>query len=119
MEFGCPGRNLQGRCHLLGRAAFCQELQDFALAQSELVCRILRPGIYVTRLPGVPKMELDFEWTNSESPGTQHKNGQENYWNSNYRNGYLNNGDLMGSTVGRTVGLGTPRQIQFALRFSF
>ena len=25
----------------------------------------------------------------------------------------------LGSTVGRTVGLGTPRQIQFALRFSF
>ena len=23
------------------------------------------------------------------------------------------------STVGRTVGLGTPRQVQFALRFSF
>jgi len=25
----------------------------------------------------------------------------------------------LSSTVGRTVGLGTPRQVQFALRFSF
>jgi membrane-associated phospholipid phosphatase len=89
--------------HVHDYLVFYGELEDDddSIPLQNLTKPILRPGIYITHLPGLPKMDLDFEWTNSESPGTQHKNGQENYWNTNYRDGYRNGGDLMGNTVGR------------------
>jgi membrane-associated phospholipid phosphatase len=88
--------------HVHNYLVFYGELEDDddSIPLQNLTKPILRPGIYITRLPGVPKMDLDFEWTNSESPGGR-GNGQLNYWNENYRDGYLNNGDLMGNTVGR------------------
>jgi len=88
--------------HVRDYLVFYGELEDDddSIPLQNLTKPILRPGIYITRLPGVPKMDLDFEWTNSESPGGR-GNGQLNYWNENYRDGYLNNGDLMGNTVGR------------------
>ena len=88
--------------HVHDYLVFYGELEDDddSIPLQNLTKPILRPGIYITRLPGIPKMDLDFEWTDSESPGGR-GNGQLNYWNGNYRNGYLNGGDLMGNTVGR------------------
>jgi membrane-associated phospholipid phosphatase len=88
--------------HVRDLFVFYGELEDDddSIPLQNLTKPILRPGIYVTRLPGLPKMDLDFEWTNSESTGGR-GNGQLNYWNENYRDGYLNAGDLMGNTVGR------------------
>ncbi len=63
-----------------------------------------RPGIYVTRIPGVSKMDFHAEFVSTESPGWVTPNGNHgnlNYWNSTYRDGYTNNGNLMGNTVGR------------------
>jgi len=60
-----------------------------------------RPGIYVTRLPRLPKLDLHVEAANSESPGQPANIGNLNYWNSQYRDGYTNNGNLIGNTVGR------------------
>lgn len=60
-----------------------------------------RPGIYITRFPRFPKLDFHMEAANSESPGQPHNIGNLNYWNYQYRDGYTNNGNLIGNTVGR------------------
>jgi len=61
-----------------------------------------RPGLYVTRIPGIPKLDFHVEAASTESPGFHSGNrGNLNYWNSKYRDGYVNNGNLLGNTVGR------------------
>jgi hypothetical protein len=66
-----------------------------------------RPGLYLTRIPGIARLDLHVEATSTESPGfrlsgTQTGNhGGLNYINSIYRDGYTNNGFLIGNTVGR------------------
>ncbi len=60
-----------------------------------------RPGIYVTRFPRLPKLDLHVEAANSESPGQPDNIGNLNYWNTQYRDGYTNDGNLIGNTVGR------------------
>jgi hypothetical protein len=64
-----------------------------------------RPGLYLTRFPGIPKLDLHIEAASTESPGffnfgsTNH--GNLNYWNQTYRDGYTNDGNVIGNTVGR------------------
>jgi hypothetical protein len=61
-----------------------------------------RPGIFITRFPGVSKLDLHVEAASTESPGFKFVNqGDLNYWNFTYRDGYTNNGNLIGNTVGR------------------
>lgn len=60
-----------------------------------------RPGIYITRFPRLAKLDFHMESANSESPGQPHNIGNLNYWNYEYRDGYTNNGNLIGNTVGR------------------
>ncbi len=64
-----------------------------------------RPGIYLTRLPGIPKLDLHVEMASTESPGFFNfggpNRGNLNYWNQTYRDGYTNEGNLIGDTVGR------------------
>jgi membrane-associated phospholipid phosphatase len=60
-----------------------------------------RPGIFITRFPGIPKLDLHIEATSTESPGFVGAAGALNYWNSLYRDGYTNGGNLIGNTVGR------------------
>jgi membrane-associated phospholipid phosphatase len=69
-----------------------------------------RPGIYITRFPGLPKLDLHVDSVSTEQPGFSFDNsytggpankGQFNYWNSNYPDGYTNAGDLIGNSVGR------------------
>jgi membrane-associated phospholipid phosphatase len=70
-----------------------------------------RPGIYITRFPGLPKLDLHVDSVSTEQPGlsfdngyvpgTPANNGYFNYWNQNYQDGYTNGGNLIGNTVGR------------------
>lgn len=64
-----------------------------------------RPGLYITRIPGIPKLDLHIEATSTESPGFvadgQGNHGNLNYWNGQYRDGYTNGGNLIGNVVGR------------------
>lgn len=63
---------------------------------------VWRPGIYLTRVPGLPRLDLRLEATSSESSGFKRdRQGHLNYWHFVYRDGYTNNGFLMGNTVGR------------------
>jgi len=70
-----------------------------------------RPGIYITRFPGLPKLDLHVDSVSTEQPGFSFDNtytpggpvnsGQFNYWNFDYRDGYTNGGNLIGNSVGR------------------
>jgi membrane-associated phospholipid phosphatase len=65
-----------------------------------------RPGIFITRIPGISKLDLHIEATSTESPGWPGVDGKGNmgnlnYWNANYHDGYTNGGNLIGNVVGR------------------
>lgn len=64
-----------------------------------------RPGIYVTRIPHLPKLDFHVEVADTTSPGFFNfggaNHGNLNYWNQTYRDGYTNEGNLIGNTVGR------------------
>jgi hypothetical protein len=60
----------------------------------------VNPGIYMPRMPGVPKLELRGEGFNISRaeefpPGFVYFNADR------YRSGYINNGNLLGSWIGR------------------
>jgi hypothetical protein len=74
-----------------------------------------RPGLWLTRMPWVPKLDLRVEVASSESPGVGGIHGNLNYFNGVYRDGYTNNGFLIGNTVGRQ---GTAVQVSSTYRFS-
>jgi hypothetical protein len=65
-----------------------------------------RPGIYITRIPGIPNLDFHLEAASTESPafdnfGKGINQGNLNYWNFQYHDGYTQNGNLIGNTVGR------------------
>jgi membrane-associated phospholipid phosphatase len=85
-----------------------------------------RPGLYITRFPWLPKLDFHVEATSTESPGFPN-HGDLNYWNSKYRDGYTNNGNLIGNTVGRmgraiqfwsTYWISPRNTVQFAYKHS-
>lgn len=64
------------------------------------------PGIYLTRIPGVPKLDFHMEWASTEQNGQTPQVGGGNhgivdYWNQDYRDGNTNYGYIIGNTVGR------------------
>ena len=61
-----------------------------------------RPGIYLTRFPGISKLDLHFEGVSTQQVGAPNGGLRDlNYWNQTYRDGYTNNGFLIGNAVGR------------------
>ena len=64
-----------------------------------------RPGIYLTRIPGLPKLDLHVEAASTEAPGWHGVNGGNNgqfiYFDSTYHEADTNRGFLLGNTVGR------------------
>ena len=64
------------------------------------------PGLYITRIPGIPKLDFHIEGVSTEQNGLTTKvgggnHGLFNYWNQNYPDGNTNYGFLNGNTVGR------------------
>src|SRR5467141_393332 len=68
------------------------------------------PGIYITRFPKLPKLDLHVERVSTAEPGLAYQSyyqggpankGQLNYWNFSYRDGYTNGGFIIGNSVGR------------------
>lgn len=77
------------------------------------------PGIYITRFPGLPKLDLHVEGVSTEQPGRataigQTNRGNFNYWNETYHDGYTNGGNIIGNAVGREG-----RSIRAWLSYSF
>jgi membrane-associated phospholipid phosphatase len=94
--------HVPGMHHLV---TFYGELEDDddSIPLQNLTKSVLRPGIYLSRLPRLSKLDVHFEWTTSTSPGRApfQNHGDLNYWNLEYTDGYTSNGNLMGNTVGR------------------
>jgi hypothetical protein len=81
------------------------------------------PGIYITRFPGIPKLDFHIEGVSTEQPGRAGfpgfiggpaNRGEFNYWNQSYRDGYTNGGNIIGNAVGRDG-----RSIRAWLTYSF
>jgi hypothetical protein len=61
------------------------------------------PGLYISRLPGAPHMDLRLEGAYTNLPGlVQPSGGGFFYWNVRYLDGYTNDGNIIGNgAVGR------------------
>jgi membrane-associated phospholipid phosphatase len=75
----------------------------------------IRPGLYLGRVPGAPKLDFRLEMSSTESPGSPFRSGSYNYWHIQYRDGQTNGGYLLGSSVGRE---GEAIQAWWKYRFS-
>jgi hypothetical protein len=63
-----------------------------------------RAGLYLSRFPGVSRLDLRVEGVYTDVPGGVGANTKQPgsfYENVTWRNGYTNNGDLIGSWIGR------------------
>lgn len=60
-----------------------------------------RPGIYVSHLPGAPKLDLRVEAVTTDPPVSRSFSGQFMYWEYLQKQGYTNEGVLMGDWIGR------------------
>ncbi|HWZ42672.1 MAG TPA: capsule assembly Wzi family protein [Candidatus Saccharimonadales bacterium] len=59
-------------------------------------------GLYVPRLPKLHQLDFRFEGGYTDLPGLiQPTGGGFYYWNIGYLDGYTNNGNIIGSTLGR------------------
>jgi membrane-associated phospholipid phosphatase len=65
-------------------------------------------GLYMPRVPGLQRMDLRVEGVYTDNPIGGGYNALEGgysggyfYWNATWRNGYTNNGELLGSWIGR------------------
>ncbi len=61
----------------------------------------INPGIYLARLPKIPRMDLRFEGVTTDLNIPPHFGPGAVYWDDRYRSGYTNNNNLIGSWIGR------------------
>jgi Capsule assembly protein Wzi len=61
----------------------------------------INPGIYLSHLPDLPHLDLRVEGVNTDTPAGTIDGGHFIYWEGQYRNGYTNKGNLLGSWIGR------------------
>ncbi len=60
-----------------------------------------RPGVYISQMPYVPKLDLRVEATYTDYVTSRSNNGNGNYYETIQRQGYTNNGFIMGDWIGR------------------
>jgi len=84
-----------------------------------------RPGLYLSHVPGIPKLDLRAESVSTDPPITNSSGGKFMYWEVLKRQGYTNNGQMFGDWIGRegkggqgwiTYHLSGNEQIQVGLR---
>ncbi len=61
----------------------------------------MNPGIYLPRLPKVPKLDFRLEAVYTDVPSPRSVNGQFIYWEYIYHDAYTNGGNLLGNWIGR------------------
>lgn len=59
----------------------------------------MRSGIYAARLPGLPRVDLRVEGVYTDVPNYSFRGYF--YFNATYKDGFTNNGNIMGSWIGR------------------
>ena len=60
-----------------------------------------RPGLYLSHVPGIPKLDLRAEAVSTDPPITNSDGGAFIYWEVLQRQGYTNNGQMFGDWIGR------------------
>jgi hypothetical protein len=61
----------------------------------------ISPGIYMPRIPGAQKLDLRVEAVYTDTPGGNTHKGQYIYFDTFYHDLYTNNGNIIGSWIGR------------------
>ena len=61
----------------------------------------IRPGVYLSHIPGVPKLDLRLEAISTDPPTPRSNGGRYMYWEEMQREGYTNGGQLFGDWIGR------------------
>jgi hypothetical protein len=61
----------------------------------------MMPGLYVSQIPGVPKLDFHIEGGETDPPYWRGQGGHYYYWEGIYHDGYTNKTVLMGSWLGR------------------
>src|ERR1035438_8757523 len=61
----------------------------------------VRPGLYLARIPGVPRMDLRFEGVNTNTDSGRSYGGEYLYQEQVQVQGYTNKGYIMGDAIGR------------------
>lgn len=61
----------------------------------------VRPGLYLSHIPGVPKLDLRVEGVSTDPDSGLSHGGQDMYIEVVQRNGYTSNGLLLGDWIGR------------------
>ncbi len=60
-----------------------------------------RPGLYLSHVPGVPRLDLRVEGISSDPPTTRSNGGEFMYFEGLEKQGYTNQGQLFGDWIGR------------------
>lgn len=60
-----------------------------------------RPGLYLSHVPGLPKLDLRVEGVTTDPPVSRSVSGRFMYWEDIERQGYTNQGQIFGDWIGR------------------
>jgi hypothetical protein len=60
-----------------------------------------RPGLYLSHMPGIPKLDVRVEAASTDPPVSTSNGGHFMYYEGIQRQGYTNNGQLFGDWIGR------------------
>jgi hypothetical protein len=60
-----------------------------------------RPGLYLSHVPGIPKLDVRVEAASTDPPVSTSDGGHFMYYEGVQRQGYTNNGQLFGDWIGR------------------
>lgn len=61
----------------------------------------VRPGLYLSHVPGIAKLDLRVEGVSTDPPTTRSQGGTFEYFEALQRQGYTNRGQLFGDWIGR------------------
>jgi hypothetical protein len=61
----------------------------------------INPGVYLSHVPRIPKLDLRLEGITDDMNVPAHFGPGAFYWDERYHSGYTNNGNLIGSWIGR------------------
>jgi hypothetical protein len=62
---------------------------------------VINPGVYLPRVPKIAKLDVRFEGATSDLNVPNHFGPGAVYFDARFRSGYTNNGNLLGSWIGR------------------
>jgi hypothetical protein len=61
----------------------------------------VRPGLYLSHVPGLPRLDVRVEGVSTDPPDPRSNGGQFMYWEGIEKQGYTNQGQLFGDWIGR------------------